>query len=224
MLLKRIHYSSPRPRQLPTSTGKPSARHLRPSHRSQSATPRGAQTYTMPPPIARTPTSSDTSSPHIAFSTSTPPVLSPYTPSSIQPPMVHPAQKRPRSEDEEQEAQAKRARNDSITTSQEQRYNDNKPAIEAWCKAQQTHPKARWYEKLHAWETNGCRDVRRKSTATTSPPTPVAITQTPGMDSPAEILDIRRQWGDAKPDRRVHPLDKAEVPEYPTEDSLANCT
>ncbi|KAI4649951.1 uncharacterized protein J4E78_008232 [Alternaria triticimaculans] len=138
--------------------------------------------------------------------------------------MVHPAQKRPRSEDEEQEAQAKRARNDSITTSQEQRYNDNKPAIEAWCKAQQTHPKARWYEKLHAWETNGCRDVRRKSTATTSPPTPVAITQTPGMDSPAEILDIRRQWGDAKPDRRVHPLDKAEVPEYPTEDSLANCT
>ena len=44
------------------------------------------------------------------------------------------------------------------------------------------------------------------------------------MDSPAEILAIRRQWGDAKPDRRVHPLDKAEVPEYPTEDSLAACT
>jgi len=44
------------------------------------------------------------------------------------------------------------------------------------------------------------------------------------MDSPAEILAIRRQWGDAKPDRRVHPSDKAEVPEYPTEDSLAACT
>ncbi|KAI4702874.1 hypothetical protein J4E81_001747, partial [Alternaria sp. BMP 2799] len=138
--------------------------------------------------------------------------------------MLHPAQKRPRSEDEDQEAQAKRARNDSITTSQEQRYNDNKPAIEAWCKAQQTHPKARWYEKLHAWETNGCRDVRRKSPATTSPPPPLPITQTPGMDSPTEILTTRRQWGDTKPDRRVHPLDKAPVPEYPTEDSLAACT
>ncbi|KAI4653282.1 hypothetical protein J4E93_001044 [Alternaria ventricosa] len=138
--------------------------------------------------------------------------------------MLHQTQKRPRSEDESQEAQAKRARNDSIITSQEQRCNDNKPAIEAWCKAQQTHPKARWYEKLHAWETNGCRDVRRKSTATTSPPTPVTITQTPGMDSPAEILNIRRQWGDAKPDRRIHPLDKVEVPEWPTEDSLAVCT
>ncbi|KAI4606909.1 hypothetical protein J4E83_009820 [Alternaria metachromatica] len=141
-----------------------------------------------------------------------------------QPPMVHQAQKRPRSEDEEQEAQAKRARNDSITTSQEQRYNDNKPAIEAWCKAQQTHPKARWYEKLHAWETNGCRDVRRKSPATTSPPPPLPITQTPGMDSPAEILTTRQKWGDTKPDRRTHPLDKAAVPEYPTEDSLAACT
>ncbi|KAI4703530.1 hypothetical protein J4E89_010106 [Alternaria sp. Ai002NY15] len=138
--------------------------------------------------------------------------------------MLHPAQKRPRPEDESQEAQAKRARNDSITTSQEQRYNDNKPAIEAWCKAQQTHPKARWYEKLHAWETNGCRDVRRKSPATTSPPPPLPITQTPGMDSPAEILEIRRQWSDTEPDRRVHPLDKLSVPEYPTEDSLAVCT
>ncbi|KAI4674811.1 uncharacterized protein J4E84_010417 [Alternaria hordeiaustralica] len=142
----------------------------------------------------------------------------------IQPPMAHQAQKRPRSEDEEQKAQAKRARNDSITTSQEQRYNDNKPAIEAWCKAQQTHPKARWYEKLHAWETNGCRDVRRKSPATTSPPPPLPITQTPGMDSPAEILATRRQWGDTKPDQHIHPLDKAAVPEYPTEDSLAACT
>ncbi|KAI4643884.1 uncharacterized protein J4E79_011156 [Alternaria viburni] len=163
------------------------------------------------------------------FSASTPPGLSPYTSSvpvadPIQSPMLHPAQKRPRCEDESQEALAKRARNDSITTSQEQRYNDHKPAIEAWCKAQQTHPKARWYEKLHAWETNGCRDVRRKSPATTSPPTPLPITQTPGMDSPAEILNTRRQWGDAKPDCHVHPLDKAEVPEYPTEDSLANCT
>ncbi|KAI4912339.1 hypothetical protein J4E85_011072 [Alternaria conjuncta] len=183
----------------------------------------------MPPPIARTPTSSETSSPHITFSMSTPNYLSPYTPSvpvayPIQPPMAHPGQKRPRSEDESQEALAKRARNDSITTSQEQRYNDNKPAIEAWCKAQQTHPKARWYEKLHAWETNGCRDVRRKSPAATSPPTPAPITQTLGMDSSAEILNIRRQWGDTKPDRRIHPLDKAAVPEYPTEDSLAACT
>jgi len=183
----------------------------------------------MPPPTARTPTSSETSSPHKMFSASTPTGLSPYAPSIAmadltQPAMVHQVQKRPRSEDESQEAQAKRARNDSITTSQEQRYNSNKPAIEAWCKAQQTHPKARWYEKLHAWETNGCRDVRRKSPSTTSPPTPVAITQTPGMDSPAEILNIRRQWGDAKPERRTHPLDKAPVPEYPTEDSLAACT
>ena len=183
----------------------------------------------MPPPTARTPTSSETPSPHKMFSASTPTGLSPYAPSIAmadltQPAMVHQVQKRPRSEDESQEAQAKRARNDSITTSQEQRYNSNKPAIEAWCKAQQTHPKARWYEKLHAWETNGCRDVRRKSPSTTSPPTPGPITQTPGMDSPAEILAIRRQWGDAKPDRRVHPSDKAEVPEYPTEDSLAACT
>jgi len=224
MLLQGTHYSSPRPRQLATSTGKPPARHLRPSHRSQSATPRGALAYTMPPPIARTSTSSDTSSPYMRFSTSTPTGLSPYTPGSIQAPTVHQAQKRPRPEDEEQEAQAKRARNDSITTSQEQRYNDNKPAIEAWCKAQQTHPKARWYEKLHAWETNGCRDVRRKSTATTPPPTPAPITQTPGMDSPAEILNIRRQWRDTKADRGTHPLDKAEVPEWPTEDSLASCT
>ncbi|KAI4663921.1 uncharacterized protein J4E88_010771 [Alternaria novae-zelandiae] len=178
----------------------------------------------MPPPFAKTPTSSATSSPHITFSTSTPTGTNPYTPSSAQAPMVHQAQKRPRPEDESQEAQAKRARNDSITTSQEQRYNDNKPAIEAWCKAQQTHPKARWYEKLHAWETNGCRDVRRKSPTTASPPTPLPITQTPGMDSPAEILATRQQWGDTKPDARIHPLDKAPVPEYPTEDSLAACT
>ncbi|KAI4912208.1 uncharacterized protein J4E92_010059 [Alternaria infectoria] len=184
----------------------------------------GAQAHTMSPPIAGSPAGSDTSSPHITFTASTPPGLNPYTPTSIQPPMAHQPQKRPRSEDESQEALAKRARNDSITTSQEQRYNSNKPAIEAWCKAQQTHPKARWYEKLHAWETNGCRDVRRKSPSTTSPPTPAPITQTPGMDSPAEILAIRRKWGDTKPDRRVHPLDKAPVPEYPTEDSLAVCT
>jgi len=183
----------------------------------------------MPPPIASTPTINEMSSPYTMIPTSTPTGLSPYTSSvpvayPIQSPMAHPGQKRPRSSDEEQEAQAKRARNDSITTSQEQRYNDNKPTIEAWCKAQQTHPKARWYEKLHAWETNGCRDVRRKSLATPSPPPPLPITQTPGMDSPAEILDIRRQWGDTKPDRRVHPLDKAPVPEYPIEDSLAVCT
>ncbi|KAI4941905.1 hypothetical protein J4E91_010455 [Alternaria rosae] len=135
---------------------------------------------------------------------------------------MHTGQKRPRSEDEEQEAQAKRARNDSITTEQEQRYNKNKQAIEAWCKMQQMQSSARWYEKLHAWETNGRRNVRRKSQATASPPAPITITQTTAMDSAAEILHIRQQWGDLKPDQRTHPLDKVEVPEWPTEDSLHN--
>ncbi|KAH6878517.1 hypothetical protein BKA58DRAFT_436213 [Alternaria rosae] len=157
---------------------------------------------------------------------STPARSSPYTPSiavadPAQQPM-HTAQKRLRSEDEEQEAQAKRARNDSITTEQEQCYNHNKQAIEAWCKMQQMQSSARWYEKLHAWETNGRRDVRRKSQATASPPAPITITQTTAMDSAAEIIHIRQQWGDLKPDQRTHALDKLEVPEWPTEDSLEN--
>lgn len=186
----------------------------------------GAQGHTTPSPIARTPAGSETSPPYTMFSSSTPARSSPYTPSIAvvdlaQQPM-HTGQKRPRSEDEEQEAQAKRARNDSITTEQEQRYNHNKKAIEAWCKMQQTQSSARWYEKLHAWETNGGGDARRKSQATASPPAPITITQTTAMDSAAEILHIRQQWGDLKLDQRTHPLDKVEVPEWPTEDSLEN--
>jgi hypothetical protein len=42
------------------------------------------------------------------------------------------------------------------------------------------------------------------------------------MDSPAEILEIRRQWCILKPGDRTHPKNKEYVPDYPEEDSIEN--
>jgi hypothetical protein len=136
-------------------------------------------------------------------------------------PHSHAGQMHPSSNSDEQEVQAKMARDNSITE-QKKLHDEYQPVIEVWCKMQQMPSTARGYEKLHAWETGGRHDVRPQPIADGLSSSSNVIAQTSGSDSPAEILNIRNQWGNLKPHLRRHPQDKVKVPAWPVEDSLEN--
>jgi hypothetical protein len=183
--------------------------------------PAPGHTYTIAKPKA----TGETSSPSVRHSASIAAGSKPDTPvigvSSPAHSHSHAGQMHPSSNDDKEEVQAKMTRDNSIKE-QKKLHDEYQPVIEAWCKMQQMPSTARWYEKLHAWETGGRHDVRPQPIADGLSSSPIAIAQTGGSDSPAEIVNIRHQWGDLKPHLRRHPQDKVKVPAWPVEDSLEN--
>jgi hypothetical protein len=198
--------------------------------RSQTINGQPSQASMLPAPgyhhaIAKTTATGETASPSSRHSASIAAGFRPDTPvigvSSPAHSHSHAGQMHPSSNSDEQEVQAKMARDNSITE-QKKLHDEYQPVIEAWCKMQQMPSTARWYEKLHAWEAGGRRDVRPTPIENGLSSSPIAIAQTSGSDSPAEIVNIRHQWGDLKPHLRRHAQDKVKVPAWPVEDSLEN--
>jgi hypothetical protein len=127
--------------------------------------------------------------------------------------------KRPRVKDGEVELPVAKK-----TRTEDEMYGDDRDAIEKWCREHKLSRLHVW-EKVEKWKWatgQATRPVLRPAPPQPAPP-PLALIQTPNMDSPAEIIAIQRQWGNLKPDQRGHPLDKKAVPDWPVEDELEKC-
>jgi hypothetical protein len=170
---------------------------------------------------------SETLHPHSKSSASIAAGFRPKTPTKVTSDQnqetVHAGQKRPISDGDAETSRIKKARNDSIEKAM-QHYKDNKPAIDYWWMSQQKSRRSPWFERFTSWKANGSLVPEPKLKADDPNPVPATLVQTIAMETPAEILQIRKQWGDLKPNLRKHPKDKANVASanWPAEDSIAN--